>query len=120
MLRMGDFAQQFFFALLAFILGLITNRIGAIWGRERQQVTYSTTKQPIISVTQDLPSDVLRSLPTMGTNNVVRWRLAARNTGTLPVETVNFLAVANDETPSQQTQLLYKEINTDPPREVTI
>lgn len=81
---MGDFAGKLALALIAFLLGLLADVIKKALGRERRRITYSISKQPIISVNQSLPNEVLSKLPTDQTLNVIQYHIAGENTGTNP------------------------------------
>ena len=112
---MDDFAEKVVLALVAFFLGLLADVIKKAFGRERRRIKYSINKEPIISVSQNLPSAVLAKLPTDQTVNVICFRVLAENTGTQSVKDVNLLVVAN-----QEAELIYQDISTNPPREVHV
>lgn len=50
------------------------------FGRERRRIKYSINKEPIISVSENLPGAVLSKLPTDQMVNVICFRLVAENT----------------------------------------
>jgi len=110
---MGDFAGKLILAVIAFLLGLLADVIKKAFGRERRRITYSISKQPIISVNQSLPNEVLGKLPTDQTLNVIQYHIASENTGTQSVKDINLLVSANKE-----ADLIHQEVTTIPPREV--
>jgi len=112
---MNDLTTKIILAVIAFLLGLLADVIKKAFGRERRRVTYSIRKEPIISVSQSLPAEVLEKLPTAQTLNVVFYRVLGENTGTQAIKGVNLLATAAGD-----AELIHHEIITTPAREVPL
>lgn len=110
---MDDLTQKLLLALVAFLLGLLAEVIKRVFQRDRRRLSYSVVREPIISVTQDLPQLVRQKLPQQSQFNVTRFRIIGQNTGSTSLSGISLLAVASD-----QTEVLDYTVATNPPRGV--
>jgi len=109
----NDTVTKILLLIVGGIITLIVGQLSKIWGRPRYRITYSISRDPIISVSGDLPEEVRRQLPEGLSLNVSKVRVLASNTGNKTVREANMRAVLDLD-----AELLRNELKTVPDREV--
>lgn len=100
-------------AVFSFLLGLIATVIGNIYFKDRMELAYSVSTDPVVIVKQVTLGDAHTEEEARSQRNATEFTVRIENVGDLPVEGFATLFVFNED-----AEIKAKKIVTEPRREV--
>jgi hypothetical protein len=108
-----DFLGKLLLAVIAFLLGLLSDVLKRVFQKERRRAAWSVDRTAIVSSPSSLPDEVRAKAPGLPTTNLFKITVSASNEGKIPLTEANLLVVAPPD-----TEIVHSTTATVPTREV--